>query len=297
MSDKRIAIKYTNSNDDTIYFGDEAPFVYLTQAGLDTMSASPSLVKAPYQIGKTSFGNIINERTITITFAVIAEDEETSENRRRQIIKAFNPTLSGTLEIFTNTGDKAAYGCEVTSTPKFTDSDYSTSMQYIMQGQVSMIVPEAFLSDLSETFFTLNRVVALFEFPFEVELNDTFEVGTLTFGGVYYENTGDCETPLIAEIKGPVKAPKLINSTTGEYIKVNIPIAANEKLIINTSFTNKQVILEKDDGTKTNAFNYIDLNSTFFRLNVGMNHIEFDAEEGNDTANVDIYFKRRWTGI
>ena len=297
MADKRISIKYTNENGDNIFFGDSAPVVYLSHVGLDSMSASPNLEKAPYQIGKTSFGNSINERPLTIKFAIIAKDEEESEELRRRVIKAFNPTLSGKLEIFSNTKDIAGYDCLVTSTPKFKDDDYELEMQYIMEGQVSVTVPEGFLADISDTYFTLTKVTPLFEFPFEYEIGEEFEMGTLSFGGIDYDNLGDCETPIIVKIKGPVKTPKLTNTTTGEFIKVNIPIAANETMMINTSFINKEVIIINDAGEERNAFHYIDLESTFFRMLPGMNHLEFWAEEGNDTAEVDVTFKRRWTGI
>lgn len=289
-------MRFTNERGDTVYLGDEAPFIYLHQKGLDGMDATPMLIKSPFQHGKTSMGNDINERVVSLECALLSKDEAENENLRRKLFKSFNPLFKGTLEITGNTFKRCCYDVEVSSAPKFKDEDY-TDFQEIMMWQVNLVVPGAFISDMYDTIFELSEVMPLIEFPFCVEIGDTFEVGTLSFGGVKYNNDGDAVAPVIIEIFGPVQTPKITNHTTGEFIQVHTPIHANERMLINTSFSNKRVMIIDDTGQERNAFHYIDLASTFFQLVPGENHIDFDAEAGNDTAKVNVYFKRMWVGI
>lgn len=293
---ERLKLRFTNQWGDTVYLGDDAPYVYLSQTGLDGMRAEPMLLKSPFGYGQTSVGNSIDERLVTIQCALISNDETESEQLRRKLLRAFNPLVKGTLEIIGNTFRRGLYDVEVTAAPKFMDEDY-TDFQNIVMWQVSLIAPHAFLADMEDTVVDLLKVSPLIRFPFCVELGETFEAGSLNRGSVIYENEGDGPAPVIVEIAGPVEAPKLTNETTGEFIQVHTPILANERLIIETSFANKRVTIINDAKEERNAFHYIDLNSSFFRLMPGQNAIAFDAEEGNDTAKVTIYFKRLWMGL
>ena len=49
--------------------------------------------------------------------------------------------------------------------------------------------------------------------------------------------------------------PKILNSTTGEFIQVNRELTSEDTLYINTQYRNKKVEIERN-GVKINAFNY-----------------------------------------
>ena len=51
------------------------------------------------------------------------------------------------------------------------------------------------------------------------------------------------------------------------------------------------------NGTRTDAFDYIDLSSRFFSLQVGDNVIEYASENGLAPQNVEIYYKNRYLGV
>lgn len=296
MSKDRMSLRYTNEYGDTIYLGEERPFIYLSHSGLDSMNAKQSLIKSPYQIGKTSLGNDIDERPFTIKFALISDTDEEQEKLREEVLRAFSPIAKGSLKLYGVTFKREFGVCEVKTTPKFKDDDYTT-FNHILECQVSLVSPDALLVDLFDTEFQLSQVVPMIEFPFEVEVGQTFEVGQLNKGGVEYVNDGNAPAPIQVEIFGPVKTPKVTNLTTGEFILVNTPIMANERMVIDTTFTSKKVVIIDDTGVERNAFHYIDLDTTFFQLNVGVNKLEFDAEEGNDTATIKVFLRRRWTGV
>jgi ribosomal protein L25 (general stress protein Ctc) len=111
-------------------------------------------------------------------------------------------------------------------------------------------------------------------------------------------NAGDVDAPITFEFMGETTNPKVINIDTGEFIKVNRTLQNNEILIVSTEFGKKKVVLrDKVSGQETNAFGYIDLNSTFFSLKPGNNLMSYDADAGKENAKVKIYWKNRYQGV
>lgn len=280
--------------------------MYLSNEGLSGISVDINTTKAPNQIGVTSLGTTVDERDITLTCALVGDDEADLEDKRRLIVKTFNPLLSGRLEIKGNTFERIC-NCNIRRAPLFRDSEYRTTNN-ILFWQVTLTVPDNFLEDKHESLFNLSQAIPLIEFPFEVLTanaehgtsyppGDWFEFGSLSKGVAYYNNDSDASLPILIRIRGPVENPKITNETTGEFIEVSTPILANEIMFISTTFSDKSVLIVDEEGRERNAFNYVNLDSTFWQIQLGYNIISFDAEEGNDTADVQVYFKRRWAGI
>ncbi|MNJ51482.1 Phage tail protein [compost metagenome] len=113
-----------------------------------------------------------------------------------------------------------------------------------------------------------------------------------------FVNSGDVETPVEIHYKGPATNPVVESETTGEYIKVNYELTAEDTLIINTAFGNKRVEVLNDDGTRTNVFHWIDLGSTFFQLQPGRNMLKYgsDYESEQAAATVMIYWYNKYLG-
>lgn len=111
------------------------------------------------------------------------------------------------------------------------------------------------------------------------------------------ENFGDVEAPVQIEYIGPAKNPKITNKTTGEYIQVNMEIGKKEKLIIDTREGKETVNLITPNETK-DVYNEIDLTSTFFKLIVGKNLIEYssDIEGAKDKVTIKDY-TNKYVGI
>ena len=47
----------------------------------------------------------------------------------------------------------------------------------------------------------------------------------------------------------------------------------------------------------TDAFDYIDLQSVFFSLQVGDNMLEYTSENGLDPQSVEVRYKNRYIGV
>lgn len=111
------------------------------------------------------------------------------------------------------------------------------------------------------------------------------------------DNVGDVEAPIQIEYAGPAKNPKITNKTTGEYIQVNMDIGEKEKLVIDTREGKETVNLITPNEIK-DVYNEIDLSSTFFKLIVGKNLIEYssDIEGAKDRVTIKDY-TNKYVGV
>lgn len=109
-------------------------------------------------------------------------------------------------------------------------------------------------------------------------------------------NEGHVETPVEIEFHGPAVNPQILNLTTGEFIRIERELTSDDILYINTAFGEKKVEIIRDGG-REDAFDYLDLDSQFFSLQVGDNVIEYQSENGLDPQSVQIYYYNRYIGV
>jgi hypothetical protein len=80
-----------------------------------------------------------------------------------------------------------------------------------------------------------------------------------------------------------------MNVDTGEYIKILETIQSGEEIHVFTHFAGKRVT--KIIGTtSSNAFNLIDVGSTFLQLAAGRNTLHYDAETNMDLLECTILY-------
>ncbi|WP_207706210.1 phage tail domain-containing protein [Clostridium sp. HBUAS56017] len=211
---------------------------------------------------------------------------------REELISFFNPKKTGTLIVSCGNGERKI--------------DYEVESFKIKQANiydplsfsVTLICPDPYFKDINVT----EKVIAVWTggLSFEFSLPLSFKTRNANNGGVISEEVivgGHVETPLEIEFKGPAVNPTVKNATTGELITVNQKINENEILYISTAYGNKKVkILGR--GEPINAFNYIDLKSTFFNLIPGKNIIQYsNTDETLTEQNVSIKFTNKYLGV
>lgn len=106
---------------------------------------------------------------------------------------------------------------------------------------------------------------------FPATFNLTF--GTSSGGSFQMDNTGAYMTAPFFTITGPVSYPIISNQSTGEQIKLNLVLAAGDKLAIDCQ--SGTVTL---NGT-ANRNNTVDITTTFFGLTPGTNTIGFASAD------------------
>ena len=137
------------------------------------------------------------------------------------------------------------------------------------------------------------------EFPEEIPLVEGWEIGyrqPSLIVNVY--NEGDVQAGIRAEFRalGVVKNPSLLNVDTQEFIKLNITLQAGDILSVSTGYGEKEVTLQRD-GVTSDAFRYLDVDSTYFQLSVGDNLYRYSAEENLENLEVSIYHDDLYLGV
>lgn len=109
-------------------------------------------------------------------------------------------------------------------------------------------------------------------------------------------NKGDapCTWTLDVYAMGEVVNPKITKAKTGEFVQVNITLTEGQRLVVSTADDEMTVTLVDVDETETDAFSYLDIDSTSFLLDVGENVLEFEPV---DNASAIISYFENYAGV
>lgn len=286
-------LTYRNESGDTLTFGDKAPFLITKIEGLGSPKNEIHKSKSPYQDGTTITHATLEERELVLEGVILYAKREERQRYRDRLIKVFNPKLKGEL-IFERDGTKKKIECVVEQAPYFP----SNMQEPYQMFSLIFICPDPFWQDINTTKEEVAIWRGAWEFPWEI-IEEGIELGyrepSLIINVL---NKGDVTTGMKIQFKAlaTVENPSLFNVNTREYFKVNKTMEAGEVITVTTHFQNKRVELNKN-GVTSNAFNWIDLGSTFLQLDVGDNLFRYDADEGLDNLEVLIYFTPQYLGV
>lgn len=100
-------------------------------------------------------------------------------------------------------------------------------------------------------------------------------------------NTGDIDVyPVSINIRGPVNSPKITNTTTGDFIQVNVNLGSNaNELVISYDKDSLSVLL---DGVS--VVNNVTTASTYFKIPPGNNIFSLTGSSISDDAYAIISF-------
>ena len=286
-------LKYINSNNKSIELRNAAPFLITTVDGLGSPQNEIYTQKSPYQDGVTVTGSSLESRNIVIEGKIIDSNRANRQTYRNKLLSVFNPKLNGKLIIDLGSEQKQI-DCKVEQAPYFA----SESGQNHQDFSVSLIAPNPFWQDINTTKEEIAIWRGAWEFPWEI-IEEGIELGyrepSLIINVL---NKGDVTTGMKIQFKAlaTVVNPTLFNVNTREYFKVNRTMEAGEVITVTTHFQNKRVELNKN-GVISNAFNWIDFQSTFLQLDPGDNLLRYDASSGLDNLEVSIYFNPQYLGV
>lgn len=285
---------YENSKNQSIQFGNEKPFILVNVAGTGNAEVDVQMQKAPYQDGMTHIDSLMEPREISITALVAAENQEELFQKRAELQSIFNPKMAPGKLIYDYGDNRKEIEATVSSTPAFLPGEERTAVSQLVQIELTCPLP-FWLSELMREE-PMAAFTGLFEFPLEIPDEEGIEMGAQTEQRTV-ENNGDVSAPVRISFTGPALNPRIQNNTTGEFMQVNQELLSGEILHINTAFGKKRVEIEDAEGERTNAFNWIDLESTFWQLQPGENELEYSADEGQDDATVTIRWQERYVGV
>lgn len=234
----------------------------------------------------------IKEKVLPVEGDIIGYSKEDLDRRRLELSSIFNPKLDGEL-IYQNNAFTRKVNCMIQ------DISFNRNEGNSQMFLVQFICPNPFWMDL----YTKKEEVALWQgdLEFELELTEAgSEMGRRVSNlicNVY--NSGDVECGMKIQFKAlaTVVDPSLFNINSREFIKINKTLERGDVLEVSTYFDNKRIDLIRSDGTKTNVFNWIDLDSEFLQLELGDNLFRYDAVSGIDNLEVAIYYNLLYMGV
>lgn len=285
-------LKYINKLGAELEFNNFAPFVLLSFAEKGKVTVYNN--KGMSQDGATYLGSTIETSDKTLEIAIIAEDEEMLIHYRDRFNKIFNPKLGEGYLVYKDGVKEVKAKCIIDTLPYF-----SPVNNKINKCLLTFTASNPFWMDLIESKTEVALWKGDFCFDLEIPAATGIEIGhrepSLIVNVI---NNGDVECGMRVEFKAlaSVTNPSITNINTQEFIKINKTIEAGEVITLTTHFGNKKVE-SIFGGVSSNAFNYIDIGSTFLQLATGDNLLRYDADQGIANLEATLYYMPQYLGV
>lgn len=292
MAKKIEKLIYTNERGESITFSHASIFHTNEVSGLSDVRNEIYSINSMGQDGDTYLGNRIQSREIEIVGSIRERDKDRMRDYRRQMNRVLNPQYSATLTY--EYGDfRRVIDCKIDNAPAF------TRKAVFQDFTIQLLCLNPFWRKEAKTRDDIATWIGGLEFPVEIPLAEGWEIGyrqPSLIVNVY--NEGDVQAGIRVEFRalGVVKNPSLLNVDTQEFIKLNITLQAGDILSVSTGYGEKEVTLQRD-GVTSDAFRYLDVDSTYFQLSVGDNLYRYSAEENLENLEVSIYHDDLYLGV
>ena len=272
-------------------------------SGLEASELEISTTDNALVDGSTLDGKRIKSRPVHIE-ATLRDDTNNRENPQR-IIKFFNPKYTGKLTA-NHSGTERNIEYELEGWTFVTKANIYNRLAIA----VDLICPDPFLKNMDNFGRNMADFTPLFAFPWCVLKKKVYNTPDpykgLTLAGhtsgyrtlnknVLLMNDGDVPCGLQIKFiaaRGPVLNPKILHQGTGQFIRVKVSLQKGDTLLIDTSDRNQIIELNG-----VNSYQKIDRLSEPFKLEVGENYLEYDADENYTNLDVMLYYTPLYLGV
>lgn len=266
---------------------DKTPFIIKSIDGIYDAINNVHVSENTMIDGAQYQGSTVKYRNIILTL----KDDSNYPEDRNMLNQLFKDGEPGTLEFSENGKNQRVidyYVEEVTSTGAF-DVRYHT---------ISLICPDPFFYDPTNTSVYMASWVSNFEFEFEDE-GDGFEFGYQSAERIqnivndYAEN--NIGMTIRISCSGPVVNPSIIRVESDTHITIgstakSFTTQVGDIVTITTGTGNKHVYLTRN-GVTTEINEYLTEDSEFIQLMRGNNNIGYSAESGEEYMTVEISYR------
>jgi hypothetical protein len=250
------------------------------------------------QDGETYLSQRLASRTIEISGNIRERDHNVSDRHKRTLTHILSPANTGRL-VYELRGRRRVIDCILDNSPKFTPGAVYDGFTVVLR------CPYPLWREKSEERTDVASWAGGFELPepdgLEIyESDTTWEIGyrePALIVNVY--NPGDWSAGVRAEFRalGTLTNPSLLNVKTGKFIRLtNLQLTAGDKVVISTGYGQKRITLTRG-GVTFDAFQYWDIDSTYFELEPGDNLFSYDADSGKEMLEVSIYHDNYYLGV
>lgn len=305
MTKNTITIELT-CNGKTLRMGPNEEIDITAVTGLESSELEISTSDNALVDGASIDGKKIKPRPIHIE-ACFKSNKNNPENRAK-VIQFFNPKYTGKA-LITNMGVSRNIEYELEGWTFATVRNMDNRLRIL----VDLLCPDPYMLNVDNFGKNMANITALFAFPWRMlgrrsmhKLDYPASVRGLMLGGmtmgyrtlyreVVLANDGDVPTGVriqFVAVRGPVTNPKITNTGTGQYMRVNVVMQQGDILLIDTN-DRHQVITLND----VNYYQHIDRKSEPFELAVGDNYLEYDADENYTNLDVNLFYTPKYLGV
>lgn len=247
--------------------------------------------KGVNQLGQSINSATLSVRDIVLEGVIVGENLTQREILKRELVVVLNP-LDDVLLEYTDDSVQKAIIVRATNVPVF---DRELNTKNLRKFMVQLDAEYPLWQDQIYTTINVETWKSNFEFPFSIS-GIGIEFAIKGPNEIEFINNGEIEAPLEFYFKAPALNPKIILNGK-EYIKVNRQLNERETLYISTAYGHTKVEIMKPTGEKENAYGYIDINSTFFKLPVGNNIISYSTEGDFIPQSVIVKYKNQYLSL
>lgn len=276
---------------------EKRPYYLLSIQGAGGVQTDIQTQKAMQQDGATFIDALLEPRPLILELAIMGSSRGEVHQHRHKLARVFNPKLGPGALRYEYDGGVREIRAVAEYAPEFPTGLENQAPGY-QKAILSLLCPDPFWRDTATTKAEVAIWRGAFEFPLEI-VPEGIEMGFREPSLIVnINNPGDvhCGMRIRFKARATVENPSLFNVNTREELKINKALEAGEILTVTTHFADKRVVSEKQ-GVTESAFQWLDLSSTFLQLRPGDNLFRYDADEGLDNLEVDIYFTPRYVGV
>ena len=306
MTKNTITIELT-CNGKTLRMGPGEDIDITLVTGLESSELDISTSDNALVDGASVDGKKIKPRPIHIE-ASFKTNKNNPENRAN-VIKFFNPKYTGKA-LITNMGVSRNIEYELEGWTFASVRNMDNKLKIL----VDLLCPDPYMLNVDNFGKNMANISALFAFPWRMlssrmtsgKLDYPEEARGLLLGGmtmgyrtlyreVVLANDGDVPTGVQIQFvatRGPVTNPKITNTGTGQYMRVNVAMQQGDILLIDTNDRHQVITLNG-----VNYYQHIDRRSEPFKLAVGDNYLEYDADENYTNLDVNLFYTPKYLGV
>lgn len=283
---------YKNDRGESVEFSHASIYHANSVTGLSDIRNAIYAINSMGQDGDTYLGNRIESREIEIVGSIRERDKDRMIEQRRRLNHVLNPQCNAVL-MYEYGNFRRFIDCKVDNAPVY-------SRKSILQDfTIQLICHNPFWREETESRADIASWQGGFEFELEIPADEGLEMGyrePSLIVNVY--NSGDVKTGIRIDFRalGTVRNPSLLNVNTQEFIRVNYTLEAGDVLTVSTFYGGKQVSL-LHNGETSDAFRYLDVDSSYLQLDVGDNLFRYDAESNVESLEVSIYHNNNYLGV
>lgn len=238
------------------------------------------------EIGETLDSQNVHPKTIQIHGTILGDSDAIREQMKHVIVPLAESKL-----IYNDEYELKVF---VKVSPEI--ERYSSNARF----SFSLFAPYPYWQRSEKNTTTLVGLRALFSFPWNISDPNPFAFSEYTEAGyVTVVNNGEAPAYWTAVLQAldEVTKPRIYNMETGEYVRILKTMAEGEQITISTEGDELTVEIKGADGTISDGFRYLDVDSLPFKLAVGENFIKTDAEKNTVALRASISFHPAFVGV